>query len=124
MTPYRVVDHYGYVRVYRIRGGWQYEHRLIASAMIGRSLKHGEAVHHRNERKSDNRPDNLEVLACGTHVAHHNATKPKRPRGVLYPNDRNQFGSLAADAVGYQSPAWEYCRTMAERTAQHLRGRP
>ena len=43
--------------------GYAYEHRVVAEAAIGRRLEPGEQVHHKNEVKTDNRPENLEVVA-------------------------------------------------------------
>lgn len=76
----RVLDRRGYVRVYGLPGGWEYEHRLIAAAMLGRSLEPSESVHHRNEVRTDNWPTNLEVMPAGAHVGHHNRMAPKRRR--------------------------------------------
>ena len=42
-------------------GGWIAEHIWIMSQMIGRALRPGETVHHRNLIRSDNRPGNLEL---------------------------------------------------------------
>jgi len=42
-------------------GGWIAEHVWVMSQMIGRPLRPGETVHHRNLIRSDNRPSNLEL---------------------------------------------------------------
>src|SRR5688572_14391551 len=45
-------------KTYRKRGG-RHEHRVIAEQKLGRPLRRGEIVHHENEIKADNAPDNL-----------------------------------------------------------------
>lgn len=58
----------GYVRVYAPMHheantwGYVYEHRLIAEQIIGRELTKDEIVHHKNGKRWDNRPENLEVM--------------------------------------------------------------
>lgn len=48
-------------------------HRVIAEQLIGRSLKPGEVVHHRDENKYNNNPDNLVVFPSqSAHAKYHN----------------------------------------------------
>lgn len=48
--------------------GYAYEHRMVAEQKLGRRLRDGEQVHHRNGNKQDNRIANIEVMAS---MAHH-----------------------------------------------------
>lgn len=53
------------------RRGYAYEHRVVAEQALGRRLRRGEVVHHKNHKRGDNRPVNLEVLSRWSHgVAH------------------------------------------------------
>jgi hypothetical protein len=46
-------------------------HRWVAQKKLGRKLKKGEVVHHKNRNKSDNRASNLHVFS--SQKAHHAA---------------------------------------------------
>ena len=53
-------------------GGYVREHIIVAEQTLGRSLKPGEVVHHKDKNKSNNDPENLMVFpSCGAHLRHH-----------------------------------------------------
>lgn len=50
----------------------QSPHRIIAAQKLGRSLRPGEVVHHRNGNHDDNEPRNLRVFpSSSAHIRHH-----------------------------------------------------
>ena len=50
----------GYVQI-KVDGRWVLEHRHVIEEQIGRSLEPHERVHHKNGRRYDNSPENLEL---------------------------------------------------------------
>jgi biotin operon repressor len=68
----------GYVLIFKPdhpaadRDGYVKEHRLVAERELGRLLMASEVVHHVNEKRDDNRLENLMVFPDnGTHMAFH-----------------------------------------------------
>lgn len=57
----RFIDQAGYICVVQKNRPPIGEHRLIMEEILGRPLKKGETVHHRNGQKSDNRRKNLQL---------------------------------------------------------------
>lgn len=55
------------------------QHRLVMECLIGRLLASSEIVHHRNEIRSDNRPENLELHDRRSHHLVHHAERWKAP---------------------------------------------
>lgn len=55
------------------KGCYVYKHILVAEQMLGRRLKKGECVHHKDLDKKNNDPQNLIVFASNSdHVLFHN----------------------------------------------------
>lgn len=61
----------------RYRGRYCYEHYLVYWRTHGVLPKPNETIHHKNENKHDNSPDNLELRTRGNHTAMHG-----RERGI------------------------------------------
>lgn len=61
----------GYPRVRTGTNTRRREHREVAAEKLGRPLRPDEHVHHMNGDKTDNRPENLEVLSAREHALRH-----------------------------------------------------
>ncbi len=77
--------HDGYV--YKRTGDhYTFEHRVVMEGILGRKLEKGEIVHHINEIRNDNRPENLKVMSRPEHMVLHHLGK-KRPKIEVLPLD-------------------------------------
>lgn len=69
--------------------GYAYEHRLVAEQKLGRRLVEGEIVHHIDHDKTNNAPENLEVVAdVAAHRLEHRGPDGDRLR---MPNEPNRM---------------------------------
>lgn len=53
------------------RSGYCWRHRLVAQIALRRKLLTSEHVHHINHKKTDDRPENFQVLDCAYHGSLH-----------------------------------------------------
>jgi len=65
--------HKGYKWIIAEDGRAIAEHRYVMELHLGRRLKTHELVHHKDEVKTNNHIDNLELLDFSEHTAHHRA---------------------------------------------------
>lgn len=60
-----------------IKRGGRHEHRLVMESTLGRPLVAGELVHHLDENKRNNAPENLAVVDAAEHARIHFTGKPR-----------------------------------------------
>ena len=58
------------------KDGYVFEHRLVMEKKLGRLLTKEEKVHHLNHIKTDNRPENLDIMTISEHMKLHH------PKGI------------------------------------------
>jgi hypothetical protein len=73
----KIIDRDGYVLIhspthpFRKSNNYVYEHRLIMEKHLGRFLNLSEIVHHINDKKDDNRIENLHIINRSQHITMH-----------------------------------------------------
>lgn len=59
-------------RAVNVSGGlYVRRNRAVMTSILGRALSRNEHVHHKNEDRSDDSPDNLELISPAEHNRHH-----------------------------------------------------
>jgi len=76
-------DERGYVRI-RVDGKYKRQHRVNMEKAIGRKLKASEVVHHRDENRGNNAPENLELYADNSEHMRKHFKGRKRGRGLRW----------------------------------------
>ena len=66
----------GYKRLFLVKGKTAIcEHRFVIEQHLGRKLQRREVVHHINEKRDDNRLENLQLMTIGEHGKLHKGRK-------------------------------------------------
>jgi len=66
------INKQNYRMIHDDKNRWRVEHRIVVERIIGRDLKRHETIHHINENKLDNRPENLYYYPNDSlHKKHH-----------------------------------------------------
>jgi hypothetical protein len=61
----------------------RHQHRIVAEKKIGRKLKKGEIVHHKDGNPQNNKPNNLLVMTQAEHAALHLKEMKRDKKGYL-----------------------------------------
>lgn len=80
--------------------GRVWHHRHVASITLGRWLRPDEVVHHKDHKRTNNDPSNLEVMTPSEHAAHHRPEPAIKPcEACQTPTTNKQFCSQKCDKL-------------------------
>ena len=103
------------------KSGYILEHRLIMSNHLKRPLKENELVHHINGIITDNRLENLAIMARGEHAAKHGGSGPQHRwwRGGKKPKTCSHCGEQFILRWGnHYRKCTKYCSIACRNAAQ------
>lgn len=90
----------GYIAIYfpdhpnSNKDGYILEHKLVMECLIGRHLKNDEVVHHINQKRDDNRKENLQLMTFKEHASFHMKERHKNKKEVIKYEQMDRNGSL------------------------------
>ena len=92
-------EHNPYPRV-RKDGVLSYRHRDMAALKLGRKLKTGETVHHKNGNKEDWHPDNIIIFSSqSAHMVYENYLQ-RQVQGIGHLFSLEEILSLRGECTG------------------------
>ncbi len=97
--------------------GWVYEHRVVAEDFLGRPIRKDEEVHHLDENKVNNHPENLLVLTQSQHLKLHGWMRRMGIDPTMYPTRLCECcgGVLAVAQLTYCNPE---CQAIGRRKVE------
>lgn len=111
------------------KDGYVYEHIIEAERKLGRTLYPGEVVHHIDQNKRNNHPDNLMVFkSTKDHAGYHFGCEVRQlPDGAwisLYYSDLERICATCQKAFASQLSNAKYCSPECSQLAQRKCKRP
>lgn len=112
----------GYIKIKTING-WNYEHILIAENKYGRKIKNDEEVHHLDENRLNNNPDNIVIWKKHKHQSYHSSHRSKETINKMKGNRPSITGEnnpmYGIHKCGKDNPL--YGRKATEETKKKMR---